>query len=119
MRNRVDKLLFDQQSHENHLTLIKSQDDLIRKKTQFLNQFIVFIKQRKLDIDLSDTQLHDNLKENYTDFAYPTQINVDFLKSLGYDSVYYSYEGGQRVNSWFIFQLVSNFNASSCEIFNP
>lgn len=39
-----------------------------------------------------------------TDFIYPTQDDVDFLRSKGYDSVFFGEEGGERVDSWFIFE---------------
>jgi hypothetical protein len=70
------------------------------KKQQFLNKLEQFVNGA---IPLEDTQLYDNIVDNQTDFAYPTQLDVDFLKSLSYDSVFYSIEGGQKVNSWFIF----------------
>lgn len=71
-----------------------------KKKQSFLKQLQNFVGN---SINLEDLQLYDNIVDNQTDFAYPTQLDVNFLKSLGYDSVYYSIEGGQQVNSWFIF----------------
>ena len=56
------------------------------------------------EIDPETTQLYDNLNDpNITDFSYPTKIDVEFLKSLGYDSVTFEVEGGQVVKSWFVF----------------
>lgn len=53
--------------------------------------------------DLSSLQLFDNIYDSVTDFSYPTEDDNNFLRSLGYDSVFFSHEGGDRVDSWYIF----------------
>lgn len=70
-------------------------------KNDIINKFEQFVS--KTSIDIEDTQLYDNLFNNITDFSYPTTTDNEFLRSLGYDSVYFSHEGGQRVDSWYIF----------------
>lgn len=59
--------------------------------------------QDKTEQELENTQLFDNLYDNITDFSYPTKDDIKFLTSLGYDSVFFSHEGGQKVDSWFLF----------------
>jgi hypothetical protein len=74
------------------------------KKYQILQKFQEFLEKKYPDMDISDTQLYDNLQVNsVSDFAYPTQADVDFLKLLGYDSVYFMTEGGKTVRTWFMF----------------
>ena len=78
-------------------------DKLITNKTfrnEIENKFKEFFKEHA---SIEDTQLYDNLYNNITDFSFPTKDDNKFLKSLGYDSVYFSHEGGQRVDSWYIF----------------
>jgi hypothetical protein len=74
------------------------------EKYKLLKNLQEFIKASGRRIAITDTQLYDNLQVNsVSDFSYPTQTDVDFLRALGYDSVYFSREGGQQVDTWFIF----------------
>lgn len=81
----IDKLLTDRQFKE----------EIMDKFKEFFSN--------KSEEELEDLQLYDNLFDNITDFSFPTKDDNKFLKSLGYDSVYFSHEGGQRVDSWYIF----------------
>lgn len=75
-----------------------------QQKKKYMGLLVKFLDDHYPNLDPSDTQLYDNLtNHNVTDFSYPVQADVDFLTSLGYDSVYFSTEGGEKVDSWFIF----------------
>lgn len=52
--------------------------------------------------DQSETQFYDILNNGVTDFSYPTEADVAFLKRMGYDAVYFHEEGGEIVRSFFI-----------------
>lgn len=75
-------------------------DEVFRKSIE--SKFLDFMRRNHPSIDLEDTQLYDNLNSGITDFSYPTIYDNQFLKSMGYDSVKFSYEGGERVDSWYI-----------------
>jgi hypothetical protein len=53
--------------------------------------------------DPEDSRLYDVFAEGETDFAYPTVDDVRYLKSKGYDSVFFAEEGGEPANTWFVF----------------
>jgi len=83
------------------------------ERMQMLSEFTEFMKARHPGVPeeeligpgQSDFAYLDRvLGEPFeTDFIYPTQDDVDFLRSKGYDSVFFGQEGGEEVNSWFIF----------------
>ena len=61
--------------------------------------------------NIEDSYLNDVLVEGENDFTQPTDLDVDFLQSLGYDSVYFSTEGPigsgietPGVNTWYVFE---------------
>lgn len=55
------------------------------------------------DTPIEDTQLYEVLTGETTDFAYPQRSDVSYLKSKGYDSLFFAKEGGEDVNTWFVF----------------
>jgi hypothetical protein len=55
------------------------------------------------DTPIEDTQLYEVLTGETTDFAYPQRPDVNYLKSKGYDSLFFAKEGGEDVNTWFVF----------------
>lgn len=55
------------------------------------------------DTPIEDTQLYEVLTGETTDFAYPQRSDVNYLKSKGYDSLFFAKEGGEDVNTWFVF----------------
>lgn len=66
------------------------------------NAFVSYMEKHHPDVGLEDTQLYDNIKHGVTDFSYPTIYDNGFLKSLGYDAVFFSTEGGEKVNSFYV-----------------
>lgn len=65
-------------------------------------EFTRFMNANYPDVDITDTQLYDNLTSDITDFSYPTKYDNHFLKNLGYDTVKFTYEGGEKVDSWYV-----------------
>jgi len=55
------------------------------------------------DTPIEDTQLYEVLTGETTDFAFPQRSDVNYLKSKGYDSLFFAKEGGEDVNTWFVF----------------
>lgn len=70
-----------------------------QQKDVFGQSLVAFLQKR--GIKIADSYVYDVLNGE-TDFAYPIKADSDFLQSLGYDSVFYSQEGGEQVDSWFI-----------------
>lgn len=71
-------------------------------KISIYERFTKFMEDNYPNVDLEDTQLYDNLVNNQTDFSFPTTMDNQFLKSLGYDCVKFDIEGMQKVDSWYI-----------------
>lgn len=85
----------------NPLVIDRLLDDAEFRKDLEAN-LVAFMRKHHPTVDLEDTQLYDNMTSGITDFSYPTIYDNQFLKSMGYDSVKFSYEGGERVDSWYI-----------------
>jgi|GEM_PF-3808319 len=46
--------------------------------------------------------LYEVLYNDQTDFIYPTIIDNHYLQEHGYKAVYFEYEGGEKVDTWYI-----------------
>jgi len=79
-----------------------SQADEATRNAQ-LAEFIAWLKTNYPDVAPEDTRLYDILAEGESDFAYPTIYDNEYLQSKGYDSVFFAEEGGETVNTWFVF----------------
>ena len=79
-----------------------SQADEATRNAQ-LAEFIAWLKTNHPDVAPEDTRLYDILAEGESDFAYPTIYDNEYLQSKGYDSVFFAEEGGETVNTWFVF----------------
>ncbi len=67
--------------------------------------FIKWFNKYYPDMDIEDAHgpyLYEVLYNGETDFPYPTEIDRQYLKYRGYKAVFFEYEGGEKVNSWFI-----------------
>lgn len=73
------------------------------ERDAFLGDFTAWMQKNAPDVPLEDTQLYDVLTGQATDFAYPQKEDVKYLKYMGYDSVFFAEEGGEKVDTWFVF----------------
>lgn len=66
--------------------------------------FLAFMRHHYPDVDIKEEPyMYEVLFNGETDFPYPKIYDVEFLKRLGYDSVYFEIEGGETVKTWFVF----------------
>ena len=81
-------------------------------RAAMFKRFEEFVAENYPDLDIETTQLNDVLRGEdmgdgsrmrRTDFAYPTDADIAFLREQGYDSAYFKQEGGQDVESYFLF----------------
>jgi hypothetical protein len=84
-----------------NVTTLSQADEATRKA--MLDEFIAWLKTNYPDVAPEDTRLYDILAEGESDFAYPTIYDNEYLQSKGYDSVFFAEEGGETVNTWFVF----------------
>jgi hypothetical protein len=73
------------------------------ERDAFLGDFTAWMQKNAPDVPIEDTQLYDVLTGQATDFAYPQKEDVKYLKYMGYDSVFFAEEGGEKVDTWFVF----------------
>jgi hypothetical protein len=73
-----------------------------------LRDFEQWAKANYPEFDVADARLYDVLTGAEIDFAYPTKQDVEYLRSKGYDSVYFEKEGApsaaEQVDTWFVFE---------------
>lgn len=94
-----------------HLAAKTKKGEAARKK--MLKQLKDFVAQNEnyTAENIEDSYINEVLVEGENDFTQPTDLDVDFLQSLGYDSVYFSTEGPigsgietTDVNTWYVFE---------------
>ena len=84
-----------------NVTTLSQADEATRNA--LLDEFIAWLKTNHPDVDPEDTRLYDVLSIGESDFAYPTIYDNEYLQGKGYDSVFFAEEGGEPVNTWFVF----------------
>ena len=73
------------------------------ERDAILADFQAWLTKNAPNVPIEDTQLYEVLVGDTTDFAYPQRADTAYLKSKGYDSLFFAKEGGEDVNTWFVF----------------
>ena len=80
-----------------------------RKKMRGQLEKFVAESEQYTSEDIPDSYIYEVLENGENDFAQPNQLDIDFLRSLGHEAVYFSVEGPvgsgieTQVDTWFLF----------------
>ena len=84
-------------------------------RARMLRDFQAWVDRNYPRFNIENTYLYDVLVRGESDFLYPTVQDNEYLRSKGYDSVYFATEGGEDVQTWYVFDKPTAKTAEEIE----